>query len=184
MSKIYCLNRSANGKRKQKKSFTTLDLDLNLDTQRVDFIEVNYGRSQLGLLHARFSEMTSVVHMMILSAWKVDFNYSLESFEAVHVQGVRHLVDWSLCSTRNPRIIYISSTSSVGNWSSLYQDEPLPKTLIFDHHVAQETGYAESKHVAECILGIASEKSGAPIGILWVGQIAGPMASPGVWNRG
>ena len=44
-------------------------------------------------------------------------------------------------------------------------------------------GYGESKRVAECFLNAASEKSGIPVSVLRVGQIAGPVSAPGVWNR-
>lgn len=42
--------------------------------------------------------------------------------------------------------------------------------------------YGESKHVSECILHVASQRSGVPVSILRVGQIAGPVSAAGVWN--
>lgn len=44
-------------------------------------------------------------------------------------------------------------------------------------------GYSESKHVAEYILSNASERSGVPVHILRGGQIAAPVATPGIWNN-
>lgn len=47
-------------------------------------------------------------------------------------------------------------------------------------------GYAESKHVSERILETASERSGVPVCILRVGQIAGPVTArtaTGAWNK-
>ena len=123
--------------------------------------------------------MDVIVH----NAWKVDFNHTLESFISVHIQGVRNLVDWSTSSARPSRIMFVSSISSVGNWRSVYPDAAIPEELVFNHHVAQGMGYAESKNVAECILGIASGSSGVPVSILRVGQIAGPAAAAGIWNR-
>ncbi len=188
ISKTYCLNRSANGREKQEKAFANLGLKCNLNLLNVEFVTANYGESQLGLPDRKFNEMTSTVDIIIHNAWKVDFNHSLESFEPVHIQGVRNLIDWSIHSSRHPHIIFISSTSSTGNWKRYHQDDPVPETPIYDHHVAQEIGYGESKHVAECILSIASEKSGVPVSVLRVGQIAGPVlpgtvSATGVWNR-
>lgn len=179
--KIYCLNRSVNSRERQEESFTKLGLKLSLS--RVEFLKANYEKNQLGLSDAQFNELTSTVDIIIHNAWKVDFNHSLESFQPVHIQGVRKLIDWSIHSNRHPHIIFLSSTSSVGNWERVHHDEPVSETPISSHHVAQEMGYGESKHVAECILNVASEKSGVQVSVLRVGQIAGPVSAPGVWNR-
>ena len=181
IAKVYCLNRSVDGRKKQGGSFKKLGLEIDLS--RVDFMKADYGEKQLGLSDALFNELTSTVDIIIHNAWKVDFNHTLESFEPVHIQGVRNLIDWSIHSSRNPHIIFLSSISSVGNWSRLYPDKPAPETALPDHKISQQMGYAESKHVAECILNVASEKSGVPTSILRVGQIAGPISTPGVWNR-
>ena len=149
----------------------------------MNFIQANYGQSQLGLADAQYHELTSTVDIIIHNAWKVDFNHSLESYEPIHLQGVRNLIDWSLYSIRHPLIIFISSTSSVGNWTTLHPDKAVPEKPICDHQVAQPMGYGESKHVAEYILGTASERSDVPVTILRVGQIAGPVATPGIWNK-
>ena len=181
--KIYCLNRSVNGREKQEAAFANLGLERNLDFPRVEFIQANYGKDQLRVTDLQFHELASNVDIIIHNAWKVDFNHSLESFEPVHIQGIRNLIDWSIYSSRHPRIVFISSISSVGNWKRTHQDEPLPETLISDCRVAQEMGYGESKHVSECILNAASEQSGVPVSVLRVGQIAGPVSAAGVWNR-
>lgn len=172
ISKIYCLNRSPNAQEKQLKSFTALSLSPNLNTPRVEFIQANYGETKFGLPNTLYEELTSTVDIIIHNAWKVDFNHTISSFTPVHIRGVRNLIDWNLSSTRNPPIIFISSVSSIGSCKAT--DGPVPEVIIRNHDVAQAMGYAESKHVSECILSIASEKSGVPISILRVGQIAGP----------
>ncbi len=183
VSKIFCLNRSANGKEIQQSRFASLGLNESINTPRVNFIQANYGQSQLGLADVQHHELTSIVDIIIHNAWKVDFNHSLESYDPIHLQGVRNLIDWSLHSIRHPPIIFISSISSVGNWTTIHPDEAVPETPIYDHQVAQTMGYGESKHVAEYILGTASERAGVPVSILRIGQIAGPVATPGIWNK-
>ena len=183
VSKIFCLNRSANGKEIQQSRFASLGLCESINTPRVNFIQANYGQTQLGLADVQYHELTSIVDIIIHNAWKVDFNHSLESYDPIHLHGVRTLVDWSLHSIRHPPIIFISSISSVGNWTTIHPDEAVPETPIYDHQVAQTMGYGESKHVAEYILGTASERSGVPVSILRIGQIAGPVATPGIWNK-
>ena len=181
INKIHCLNRSDNGREKQEESFTKLGLDHDLSG--VEFIKANYGDIHLGLPDVQFNELTTAVDIIIHNAWKVDFNHSLESFQPVHIRGVGNLIDWSINSSRHPHIIFLSSTSSVGSWTRLHPDEPVPEIHISDHNMAQKMGYAESKHVAECIFNVASEKSQVPVSILRVGQIAGPVSAPGVWSR-
>lgn len=183
VSKIFCLNRSTNGKETQQGRFASLGLNESVNTPRVNFIQANYGQNQLGLADAQYHELTSTVDIIIHNAWKVDFNHSLESYEPIHLQGVRNLIDWSIYSTRHPPIIFISSISSVGNWTTIHPDAAVPERPIYDHQVAQKMGYGESKHVAECILGTASKRSGVPMSILRIGQIAGPVATPGIWNK-
>lgn len=146
-------------------------------------MKVNYGESHMGLSDAQLNELTSSVDIIIHHAWKVDFNHSLESFKPVHIRGVRNLIDWSSDSSRRPHIIFLSSILSVGNWTQTHKDEPITENSISNHGVANKMWYAESKHVAECILNIASEKSGVPLSILRVGQVAGPVSAPSVWPQ-
>lgn len=60
---------------------------------------------------------TTVTHI-IHSAWHLDFNMILSSFEATHIAGVRHLADLALASPKAtcPRIIFISSINAYGSW--------------------------------------------------------------------
>ena len=180
VEKIYCLNRSVNSQKIQTERFAKFGLEHNLST--VKFLKADYGDGQLGLSDAEFSELTSTVDIIIHNAWKVDFNQSLESFQPVHIRGVRNLTDWSAHSDRRPHIIFLSSASSVGNWNEVQKGEPIPEEAVSNHNAPTKMGYAESKHVAEYILNIASEQSKIPTSILRIGQIAGPVATPGVWN--
>ena len=182
IEKIYCLNRSVNGRERQEESFT--NLGLKRDLSKVEFIKTDYGENQLGLSDAQYSRLTSTVDIIVHNAWKVNFNHSLESFQPVHIQGVRNFIDWSIHSSRHPHIIFLSSTSTVGNWRRVHQDGPVSEAPARNHHVAQEMGYGESKHVAECILDVAKERCGVPVSVLRVGQIAGPVATTGgIWNQ-
>ena len=182
-SKIYCLNRSVDAREKQTERFRQLGVRHNLDPSRVDFITADFSQSKLGLTELQFEELTSSVDIIIHNAWKVDFNHSLESFEPVHLRGVRNLVDWSNSSSRRPHIIYISSISSAGNRQNYPAGAEVAETPTSKHQNAQKMGYAESKNVAECILDIANKKSGVPVSILRIGQIAGPVKVPGTWNK-
>lgn len=184
VSRIYCLNRSANARQIQAESFARLNLGDGIESESVDFIKADYGHVNFGLPQAKLDGLSNIVDVIIHNAWKVDFNHSLESFAHAHLQGLRTLIDWSINSLRKPHICFISSISSVERWMSIYGNETLvPETPIASHEVAQQMGYAESKNIAEHILGVAKEKSQVPVSILRVGQIAGPLSTAGIWNR-
>lgn len=183
ISRIYCLNRSTKARAHQEESFKHLGFAHKLDPSQVEFIEAEYGHSTLGLAEAGYQELTSSVDIIIHNAWKVDFNHSLESFEPVHIRGIRNLIDWSTSSKRHPHIIFISSISSVGNWKDANPNKQVSESPISNLDSAQDMGYGESKNVAECILNAAIKKSGVPVSILRVGQIAGPVTTAGIWNR-
>lgn len=95
-SKIYCLNCSANAREKQEKGYKRLSLPHDLSSPRVDFIRAEYYQSNLGLTGPQYKELTSNVDIIIHNAWKVDFNHSLDSFEPVHIRGIRNFIDWSI----------------------------------------------------------------------------------------
>lgn len=66
--KIYCLNRSANGREREDESFANLGLERNLNLPRVEFIQAHYGESQWGLPDAQFKELSSTVDIIIHNA--------------------------------------------------------------------------------------------------------------------
>ena len=185
ISHVTCVNRSANGRERQLDIFQKLGSRQELLTSsKVEFLQVSYGEHHLGLPAAQYEQLLSSVDVIIHNAWKVDFNHSLESFRQVHVQGVRNLIDFCIHSQRNPHLIFLSSISSVGRWATLQPNgNSPPEEIVSDYKVAHEMGYAESKLVAENILHRTSQAAGIPVSILRVGQIAGPVDSPGVWNE-
>lgn len=183
ISKVYCLNRSTDARTRQEKSFNERGVHYDL-SQKCEYLTVAFGDAQLGLSAQKFEELRQSVDAIIHNAWKVDFNHKLESFEDVHIRGVRNMVDWSLSSQRHPRLFYVSSISSVGNWMRRHGTaSPVPEKVPDDNSLALGMGYGESKHVSEQIINIAVEKAQLRASILRVGQIAGPLSEDGgKWN--
>lgn len=177
MTRITCLDRSTNTAERIKTSLATRSTPPHIDSSSVSSHQADYKSADFGLPPAILSD---------LRAWKVDFNNSLETFEETHIRGVRNLIDFSASSPRHPRLVFVSSISSVGDWCAIdpagsTTPEMLPPTLA----AAQATGYSGSKSVAEHILAAAAEKSVIDATILRVGQIAGPVL-PGngaKWNE-
>ena len=177
IAKIYCLDRSDTAQEKHQAN----PLTANLDKSRISYHRIDINEPNLGLTEATMSTLTRDVDIIIHNAWKVDFNQTLASFENL-IRGTRSLIDWSITSPKRPRVIFISSISSVRNWSRMPGQESVPHAPISHYSVASTMGYGESKLVAENILARANERAGVPVSILRVGQIAGStISSDAAW---
>ena len=178
VSKIYCLNRSDNAQSRHFAKFANQGFKPGISDSKAVYLTANFRDPILGLAPDVYADMSHEVDVIVHNAWKVDFKHALSSYEAVHIQCLRHLVSWSTKSARSPRIVFISSVSAAANWASVHKDNhsttpPVPETPLVDYGAAAAMGYGESKHVAERILSAANARSGVPVSILRVGQIAG-----------
>lgn len=181
ISEIYCLDRSSDANRQKQKAAKARGV--KRDGPEIQFLTVEYDDTLLGLSPAEFAKLLDV-DIIIHNGWKVDFNHNLDSFEK-QLQGVRNLIDLNRKGWRRPHIFFVSSISSAGNWAQIYPDNrSIPELPLDNYHLAQPFGYAESKHVAERILDVAHSRSGVPVSILRVGQIAGPLnRQDAMWNK-
>ena len=89
--------------------------------------------------------------MIIHSAWRLDFNLSLASFEP-NIRSTRNLIDLALASphTSNLRFLFASSISSVQAWGQ--SRGAVPEDIPADEGVAVGSGYGEGKYVAERVI--------------------------------
>ena len=180
---IYCLNRSTEPKQRQAQMSGSRDLAAQWDTQRVEFLTCDFAKSDLGLGHQQYTNILKDVNLIVHNAWQVDFNLSLESYEPVHIQGVRNLIDFAINSHHQARIFFISSIGTVMNWSAQRKGQ-VPEEVFDGFSLPPGMGYAESKFVAERLLAIANTKCNIPVSICRVGQIAGPvLGSKGIWSK-
>ncbi|TKA64260.1 hypothetical protein B0A49_09579 [Cryomyces minteri] len=181
--KVYCLNRSPNAELRQNKTLEERGILLSQPGDpKVEYLQADLSHERFGLDVEKYEELKHCVDIVIHNAWKVDFNYSLESFKDTHLQGTRRLVDFGLESKSRAHIHLISSIAAAGNWNAHHEGE-LPEVLLDDDNAPAVQGYGESKYVAEQILATASRACGLPASILRVGQIAGPTTDRGMWNR-
>lgn len=182
VTRIYCLNRSANSEESQAQVNSPRGLSVQWDKQRVHFLTCDLSREYLGLDIDVYSDLISHATLVLHNAWQVDFNLSLSSFEPVHIQGVRGLIDFSARSVHKAKVFFVSSIGAVMDWSANHTGK-VPEEIIDDFTVPQAMGYAESKYVAERLLETASRTFGTPVSICRVGQIAGPVGTEkGMWN--
>lgn len=189
---VYCLDRSPDAQQRNIKAFRERHLPSAIlsDKRRCVFIQAAFGSHQLGLDDETYAGLLQHVDAIVHNAWAVNFNHSLESFDAVHIRGVRRFIDFAALSPRKPRIHFVSSISSVGNWGALYGKwQQIPaKGLVaakVEYDVAQlDLGYGESKHVSERVLELAVHRNIVSSSILRVGQIAGPLTPDGgCWTK-
>jgi thioester reductase-like protein len=119
-------------------------------------------------------EVTSLIHC----AWSVNFNLRLTSFEK-DIAGTKNLIE--LCvHSRWPKPAIFSFCSSIGTMLNAESD-PVSKALPAKLPDAQNTGYAQSKLVAENLCQIAADRTGMTTHILQIGQIVGD-TNKGIWN--
>ncbi|KAI0968454.1 hypothetical protein F4678DRAFT_443048 [Xylaria arbuscula] len=137
-------------------------------------------RSDFGLSPSRLAALTRILTLVIHSAWAVNFNIPVQSFEAQHIAAVHNLIQQCLrVQTPEPaRFYFCSSVSAAGG-------TPRPGTVaegpVMDPAHAQNTGYARSKYVAEHITHNAMRNAGAPAEVLRIGQLIGDTVV-GEWN--
>ena len=174
VSRIYCFNRSSTA---EQQWAHWREMNRCNPTTELIFITIDFSLKNFGLDDNAFSRLLEDCDLILHVAWKVDFNLDLSSFEE-NIQSVQTLANWSILSPNRPRIIFLSSISSVGPWNLDYDNDlGIPEAPIGDLEAALRLGYSESKQIAENLLNTAFAQSHVPASILRVGQIGGSLAS-------
>lgn len=150
---------------------------------KIKFMQTDTREPNLGLCLDDYRQLASEVTHIIHSAWPMDFQRTLDSYES-QVQIVRHLLDFAkkahgLQQQRRPRLLFLSSIAVAGRFQNIF----LPEEHIEDPCLTVPMGYAEAKWACEQVLGDATEFEGdlvEPI-IVRIGQITGSSIT-GYWN--
>jgi len=179
VSHIYCLNRASNSESLQLDRNKTRNLQTHFPTERVTFITVDLSKEYLGLGPDTYGKIRDSATDIIHNAWPVNFNFSLAAFKP-HLLGVINIITLAATAQSSPSVLFISSISSIAN----LEKRPLPEEVVTDVLAPLPMGYAESKYLAEHIFDYAAHKiPSLAIGVARVGQIAGPVNRPGLWNK-
>ncbi|RFN54485.1 linear gramicidin synthase subunit d [Fusarium flagelliforme] len=177
VSKIIALNRAEDGGASRQPSINeTRGLTQNLS--KVEFLHADLSLPDFGLGQDRYNSLLASADRIIHNAWPVNFNISVSSFES-SIRGVRHLIDFSAAAAKDVPIIFISSIGTADGWKS---SKPVPEEPLTDITLPQ-MGYGRSKLAASLILDTAVKNSGIHGASVRVGQIAGPRAQKGIWNK-
>ncbi|KAL0961259.1 hypothetical protein HGRIS_006221 [Hohenbuehelia grisea] len=184
--KIFAFNRKGSSPAldRQKRSYAERELSVSgledaVDRKRLEFHDVELHKPNFGLTDDVYQDILGSTTVVIHNAWALNFNWTLATFEPVHIKGVRNLVDFALASPRAtpPRISFTSSISTAG----AYTTGLVPEAPLSDPAVCMPHGYARAKFVGERILAEAAEKTGVKTVSFRIGQIAGDSVR-GTWN--
>jgi thioester reductase-like protein len=137
-------------------------------------------KPDLGLEKENLQKLESQLTHVIHSAWAVNFNLGVKSFEDQHIRGAYNLIQLCL-STRTPKPARFFFCSSVSSAAGTPPDQRISEGPVPQLEFAQGTGYGRSKLVTERIVHNAMKSSGMYARVLRLGQIAGD-SERGQWN--
>ncbi len=181
--KIYCLVRGADvhaAHERVSKALSQRQLRfLTAGDTKVEVLQAALAARRLGLDDPTYDRLAREAAVIMHLAWSVNFRLKLPSF-AKDVAAVQNLVNLALSSTRAecPRLVFCSSTASV-----MAYKETIPEQIIDDPTSASNTGYSQSKWVAEHVCNRANNENRlrGNISVFRVGQLSGDTRT-GVWN--
>lgn len=180
---VYCLNRRADASDVHAAKAKTTGFRLDEHRHRVSFIRSELAQPNLGLDATTYNMLLSTATLIVPNAWPVNFIMPLSAFRP-EIDGLVNLFRFANSSEKRPKIFYISSVSSVANYSSSYTPRIVPELVIEGDRAPQDIGYAKSKLLAEILCELAALNLSIPVSFARVGQIAGPTRAnnAGVWN--
>ena len=143
-------------------------------------ISSDLSQTNLGLDTHSLQRLLSSVTCIIHSAWAVNFNLGVHSFEDQHIAGTYNLLNFCLRS-RLPQPAKFFFCSSVSTASGTPKPATIPETVIEDLSHAQNTGYGRSKLVTEHIVRNAMRTTNIHARVLRIGQLSGDTRSA-IWN--
>ncbi|KAI0595739.1 hypothetical protein F4775DRAFT_347071 [Biscogniauxia sp. FL1348] len=179
VKKVVCLNRAEDGgKKQQAKAMRERGLPLDYES-KAEFWHADMSRSDFGLPKETYERLLSSADRFIHNAWPVNFNIPVESFEP-HLRGVRNIADFATYAAKRVAVVFISSIGTGDRWDT--KKGPFPEQRMEDLTLPS-LGYGRSKMVGSLILEDAAKAGGFEAAIIRVGQVAGPEAEAGCWNR-
>jgi thioester reductase-like protein len=140
-----------------------------------DLSQPDLGLSAHDLGHL-LSSLTTVIH----SAWAVNFNLGVRSFEQQHIRGTHNLINLCLRThfSSPAKFFFCSSVSTA---SGTPKPASIAESAVENLNHAQGTGYGRSKLVTEHITRNAMLKTGMHARVLRIGQLSGDRTSA-IWN--
>ncbi|ORY66160.1 uncharacterized protein BCR38DRAFT_511934 [Pseudomassariella vexata] len=186
--RVICLNRPGkdNPIEAQKLAMRSRNISVRDDLwSKVDIRQTSTGAPFLGLEESEYERLANEATHIVHIAWPMNFKMGLQSFDA-SFRSVQNLIQLARKAhfyqpRGKPRVLFISSISTVGNYPLVKGESLVPEITVKDPYWTLELGYAKAKLVCErMIQRAADDYPGIEAGLVRVGQIAG--ASSGYWN--
>lgn len=185
VAKVICLNRAADGGRAQQlKALADRGLDVGIVDSKAEFHHADLSRPDLGLGPEAYARLEAQADRVIHNAWPVNFNIPIESFEP-SLAGVRYMGDLAARAARRVAVTFISSIAIADRWDpERHGAEKIPERRFEDMSLPGG-GYGRSKMVGSLIIEdcAARDAGDFPYAVVRVGQVGGPEAEHGMWNR-
>lgn len=131
----------------------------------------DFSKPSIGLSEADLDDLLGSLTHVIHSAWAVNFNIGLRSFEEQHVKGVQNLINLCLRVRHSEpaRFFFCSSVSSAGNTP---KPARISESTVQNLDHAQNFGYGQSKLVGEHITRNAMQQTAIHSKVLRIGQLS------------
>ena len=147
---------------------------------KVHALPSDLSKPDLGLSLPNLNHFLSSTTTVIHSAWAVNFNLGVRSFEQQHIRGTHNLINLCLRS-HLPTPANFFFCSSVSTASGTPKPASIAETAVENLNHAQPMGYGRSKLVTEHITRNAMRKTGMHARVLRIGQLSGDRRSA-IWN--
>jgi len=183
ISHIYTLNRRKNAKDIYQAKSKASGFPFHQHEGRVSFLHAVLDQPHLGLDEATYEVLRIRTTLFIHNAWPVNFLLPFKAFRP-HFDGLTNIFRMASSRPDPPKLLYISSMSSVARLQHPTVAHAIPEEIVRDFHAPYPMGYAKSKFFSELLCDTASRTLGIPTSFARVGQIAGPVNGPkiGPWN--
>jgi thioester reductase-like protein len=185
IDKVYALVRASSDFVALKRTLESLSVRGLSPTQeqleKIVALPADLSKPDFGLGKERFERLSWSVGLVIHSAWAVNFNISVQSFEKEHIAAVQNLINLCQRDRRREWPASFFFCSSVSSAAATPRPGTVPEGPVTDISHVQKTGYARSKYVAEHIVLNAARQAGADARVLRVGQLVGD-SKVGQWN--
>lgn len=175
---VVCLNRTSDGGL-QKQTGAMESRGLKCDFTKVEFYHIDITKPDFGLSSDQYTRLLQETDRWIHNAWPVNFNMSIHSFEP-QLKGVRNVADFAAKADKRVAVTFVSSIATGERWDA--NRGPLPEERLEDMRLAGG-GYGRSKFLGTLILDDAAKVGDFTAAIIRVGQVGGPLAEAGAWNR-
>jgi myxalamid-type nonribosomal peptide synthetase MxaA len=178
---IYCLVRSAHakeGKNKLRQNMEMYSLWNEHLSSRIIPVVGDLSQPFFGLSQEKFMLLANSIDVIYHNGAFVNFIHPYEQMKAINVLGTQEVL--RLASLIKIKPVHYVSTLSVFPAQSDSEVQVFREQDYLEHGEILESGYAQSKWVAEKLVAIALSR-GLPVTIHRLGRITGN-SKTGVWN--